>query len=100
MQQYAQRPPQQSPLPQQSPMHPSAQLHHTQSSGSMHGTPVQQYQTMGAMGDPGYQNMGQHGYQPSPSPHQFMQHQSTGGQQPNMSGWAPQQTPQQGWQSY
>ncbi|KAH8731178.1 chromatin remodelling complex Rsc7/Swp82 subunit-domain-containing protein [Phaeosphaeriaceae sp. PMI808] len=100
MQQYAQRPPQQSPLPQQSPMHASPQLHHTQSSGSMHGTPVQQYQTMGAMGDPGYQNMGQNPYQPSPSPHQFMQHQSTAGQQPGMSGWAPQQTPQQGWQSY
>lgn len=100
MQQYAQRPPQQSPLPQQSPMHASPQLHHTQSSGSMHGTPVQQYQTMGAMADPGYQTMGQNPYQPSPSPHQFMQHQSTAGQQPGMSGWAPQQTPQQGWQSY
>jgi hypothetical protein len=100
MQQYAQRPPQQSPLPQQSPMHPSPQLHHAQSSGSMHGTPVQQYQTMGAMGDTGYQAMGQHPYQPSPSPHQFMQHQSTAGQQPGMSGWAPQQAPPQGWQSY
>jgi hypothetical protein len=100
MQQYAQRPPQQSPLPQQSPMHSTPQLHHTQSSGSMHGTPVQQYQTMGAMGDPGYQAMGQNPYQPSPSPHQFMQHQSTAGQQPGMSGWAPQQAPQQGWQSY
>ncbi|KAH6392464.1 hypothetical protein HBI14_198700 [Parastagonospora nodorum] len=100
MQQYAQRPPQQSPLPQQSPMHPSPQLHHAQSSGSMHGTPVQQYQTMGAMGDPGFQNMGQHPYQPSPSPHQFMQHPSTAGQQPGMSGWAPQQAPPQGWQSY
>ncbi|KAH7085737.1 chromatin remodelling complex Rsc7/Swp82 subunit-domain-containing protein [Paraphoma chrysanthemicola] len=101
MQQYAQRPPQQSPLPQQSPMHPSPQLHHTQSSGSMHATPVQQYQTMNAMGDPGYQSMGQNPYQPSPSPHQFMQqHQSTSVQQPGMSGWAPQQAPQQGWQSY
>ncbi|KAF2034859.1 hypothetical protein EK21DRAFT_55498 [Setomelanomma holmii] len=99
MQQYAQRPPQQSPLPQQSPMHPSPQLHHTQSSGSMHGTPVQQYQTMSAM-DPGYQNMGQNPYQPSPSSHQFMQHQSTSVQQPGMAGWAPQQAPQQGWQSY
>jgi hypothetical protein len=86
MQQYAQRP-QQSPLPQQSPMHASPQLHHAQSSGSMHGTPVQQYQTMGAMGgsmpggDPGYQAMGQNPYQPSPSPHQFMQHQSAAAQQ-------------------
>lgn len=100
MQQYAQRPPQQSPHPQQSPMHASPQLHHTQSSGSMHGTPVQQYQTMAAMGDPGYQNMGQNPYQPSPNPHQYMQHQSAPGQQPGMSGWAPQQSPQQGWQSY
>jgi hypothetical protein len=99
MQQYAQRPPQQSPLPQQSPMHASPQLHHAQSSGSMHGTPVQQYQTMGAM-DPSYQAMAQHQYQPSPTPHQFMQHQSTAGQQPGMSGWAPQQAPQPGWQSY
>lgn len=109
MQQYAQRPPQQSPLPQQSPMHASPQLHHAQSSVSMHGTPVQQYQTMGAMGgDPGYQGMGQNPYQPSPSPHQFMQHQSAPAQQPGMPGWAPpqaqqqqqQQQQQQGWQSY
>jgi hypothetical protein len=100
MQQYAQRPPQQSPHPQQSPMHASPQLHHAQSSGSMHGTPVQQYQTMGAM-DPGYPAMAQNPYQPSPSPHQFMQHQSTAAQQPGMPGWAPSgQAPQQGWQTY
>lgn len=99
MQQYAQRP-QQSPLPQQSPMHASPQLHHGQSSGSMHGTPIPQYQTMAAMGDPSYQNMGQNPYQPSPSPHQFMPHQSGAGQQPGMSGWAPQPAPQQGWQNY
>lgn len=99
MQQYA-RPPQQSPHPQQSPMHASPQLHHVQSSGSMHGTPVQQYQTMAAMGDSGYPAMGQNPYQPSPSPHQFMQHQSTAAQQPGMPGWAPGQAPQQGWQSY
>ncbi|CAE7012382.1 hypothetical protein CFE70_002215 [Pyrenophora teres f. teres 0-1] len=107
MQQYAQRPPQQSPLPQHSSMHASPQLHQVQSSVSMHGTPVQQYQTMGAMGgsmpggDAGYQAMGQNPYQPSPSPHQFMQHQSGAAQQPGMPGWAPQQTPQQGgWSSY
>ncbi|KAF2856110.1 hypothetical protein T440DRAFT_98108 [Plenodomus tracheiphilus IPT5] len=102
MQQYPQRPPQQSPLPQQSPMHASPQLHHAQSSVSMHGTPVQQYQTMGTMGgDPGYPAMGQNPYQPSPSPHQYMQHQSGAGQQPGMPGWAPPQQPQQqGWQSY
>lgn len=106
MQQYAQRAPQQSPLPQQSPMHASPQLHHAQSSVSMHSTPVQQYQTMGAMGgmggDPGYQAMGQNNpYQPSPSPHQFMQHQSGAAQQPGMPGWAPPQNQQQqGWQSY
>lgn len=101
MQQYVQRSTQQSPHPQQSPMHASPQLHHTQSSGSMHGTPVQQYQTMGTMADPGYPAMGQNPYQPSPSPQQFMHHQSNAGQQPGMPGWAPgAQTPQQGWQSY
>ncbi|EMD61746.1 hypothetical protein COCSADRAFT_96930 [Bipolaris sorokiniana ND90Pr] len=107
MQQYAQRPPQQSPLPQQSQMHASPQLHHAQSSASMHGTPVQQYQTMGAMGgsmpggDSGYQAIGQNPYQPSPSPHQFMQQQSAAAQQPGMPGWAPPQASQQGgWSSY
>lgn len=103
MQQYAQRPPQQSPLPQQSPMHASPQLHHAQSSASMHGTPMQQYQTMGSMGnDSNYPNMGQNNpYQPSPSPHQFMQHQSSAGQQPGMPGWAPPPSQQQqGWQPY
>jgi hypothetical protein len=106
MPQYAQRPPQQSPLPQQSQMHASPQLHHAQSSASMHGTPVQQYQTMGAMGgsmpggDAGYQAMGQNPYQPSPSPHQFMQQQSAAAQQPGMPGWAPSQAPQGGWSSY
>jgi len=94
------RAPQQSPHPQQPPMHASPQLHHAQSTVSMHGTPVQQYQTMGAMGDAGFPAMNQNPYQPSPSPHQFMQHQSTAAQQPGMPGWAPTQTPQQGWQSY
>ena len=96
------RPPQQSPLPQQSPMHASPQLHHAQSSVSMHGTPVPQYQTMSAMGgDPGYQAMGQNPYQPSPSPHQFIQHQSAAAQQSGMPGWAPAGAQQQqGWQSY
>ncbi|KAF2733194.1 hypothetical protein EJ04DRAFT_277932 [Polyplosphaeria fusca] len=97
--QYAQHPPQPSPHPQQSPIHASPQLHHVQSSGSMHGTPVQQYQTMNPMGDPGYPPMGQSPYQPSPSPHQFM-HQSSAAQQPGMPGWAPGQAPQQSWQSY
>ncbi|KAJ4380492.1 hypothetical protein N0V86_003847 [Didymella sp. IMI 355093] len=99
MQQYAQRPPQQSPHPQQSPMHASPQLHHAQSSGSMHGTPIQQYQTMNAMGSTGFPNMDQNPYQPSPSPHQFMQHQSGAGQQPGMYGMSQPQS-QQGWQSY
>lgn len=99
MQQYAQRPPQQSPHPQQSPMHASPQLHHAQSSGSMHGTPMQQYQTMNAMGGTGFPNMDQNPYQPSPSPHQFMQHQSGAGQQPSMYGMSQAQS-QQGWQSY
>lgn len=99
MQQYAQRPPQQSPHPQQSPMHASPQMHHAQSSGSMHGTPIQQYQTMNAMGSTGFPNMDQNPYQPSPSPHQFMQHQSGAGQQPGMYGMSQPQS-QQGWQSY
>lgn len=100
VQQYAPRP-QPSPHPQQSPMHASPQLHHTQSSGSMHGTPVQQYATM--IGDPAYPSMGQnHHYQPSPSPHQYMQHQSSGAQQPGMPGWAPgpPSSQQQGWPGY
>ncbi|XPS98064.1 hypothetical protein M3J09_007278 [Ascochyta lentis] len=99
MQQYAQRPPQQSPHPQQSPMHASPQMHHAQSSGSMHGTPIQQYQTMNAMGGNGFPSMDQNPYQPSPSPHQFMQHQSGAGQQPSMYGMSQPQS-QQGWQSY
>ncbi|KAJ4986895.1 chromatin remodeling complex subunit [Stagonosporopsis vannaccii] len=99
MQQYAQRPPQQSPHPQQSPMHASPQMHHAQSSGSMHGTPIQQYQTMNAMGSSGFPNMDPNPYQPSPSPHQFMQHQSGAGQQPGMYGMSQPQS-QQGWQSY
>ncbi|KAH6615039.1 chromatin remodelling complex Rsc7/Swp82 subunit-domain-containing protein [Boeremia exigua] len=99
MQQYAQRPPQQSPHPQQSPMHASPQMHHAQSSGSMHGTQMPQYQTMNAMGSTGFPNMDQNPYQPSPSPHQFMQHQSGAGQQPGMYGMSQPQS-QQGWQSY
>ncbi|KAF2631910.1 RSC complex subunit Rsc7 [Macroventuria anomochaeta] len=99
MQQYAQRPPQQSPHPQQSPMHASPQMHHAQSSGSMHGTPIQQYQTMNAMGGTGFPSMDQNPYQPSPSPHQFMQHQSGAGQQPSMYGMSQPQS-QQGWPSY
>ncbi|KAF2018683.1 hypothetical protein BU24DRAFT_430835 [Aaosphaeria arxii CBS 175.79] len=115
MQQYAQRSAQQSPHPQPSPMHASPQLHQVQSSGSMHGTPVQQYQTMNPMNNEGgYPPMGQNPYQPSPSPHQFMQqqqhqqqqqqqHQTSAPQQPGMPGWAPGgqgQAPQPGWQNY
>lgn len=100
MQQYAQHPPQQSPHPQQSPLHAPPQLHQSQSSGSMHGTPMQQYATMGAMGNAGYPNMGRNPYQPSPSPQQFL-HQSTATQQPGMQGWAPGPPgPQQGWQTF
>ncbi|OCK73926.1 hypothetical protein K432DRAFT_410296 [Lepidopterella palustris CBS 459.81] len=100
MQQYAQHTPQQSPHPQQSPLHAPPQLHHTQSSSSMHGTPMQQYQTMGAMPSQGYANMGRNPYQPSPTPQQFM-HQSTAAQQPGMQGWAPGPPgPQQGWQNF
>lgn len=100
MQQYAQRPPQQSPHPQQSPMHASPQMHHAQSSGSMHGTPIQQYQTMNAMvSNAGFPNMDQNPYQPSPSPQQFMQNQSGAGQHPGMYGMSQPQS-QQGWQAY
>jgi hypothetical protein len=99
MQQYAQQPPQQSPHPQPSPLHAPSQLHHAQSTGSMHGAPMPQYQTMGAMANPGYPSMGRNPYQPSPSPQQFMQ--STAAQQPGMPGWAPGPPPnQQGWQTY
>ncbi|PVI08550.1 hypothetical protein DM02DRAFT_510464 [Periconia macrospinosa] len=94
---WQQGPPQPSPLSQQ---HNMQQYARAPQHSSMHGTPVQQYQTMGAMGDTNYQGMGQNPYQPSPSPHQFMQHQSTATQQPGMPGWAPNQTPQPGWQSY
>ncbi|KAF2496050.1 hypothetical protein BU16DRAFT_365211 [Lophium mytilinum] len=95
MQQYAQ----QSQHPQQSPLHAPPQLHHSQSSGSMHGTPMQQYATMGQMGGQGYP-MGRNPYNPSPSPQQFM-HQSTAAQQPGMQGWAPAPPgPQQGWQAF
>lgn len=80
-------------------MHASPQMHHAQSSGSMHGTPIQQYQTMNAMGGAGFPSMDQNPYQPSPSPHQFMQHQSGAGQQPSMYGMSQPQS-QQGWQSY
>ncbi|KAF2706828.1 hypothetical protein K504DRAFT_385358 [Pleomassaria siparia CBS 279.74] len=88
---WSQGPPQPSPLSQQ----------HNMQHGSMHGTPVQQYQTMGTMPESGYPAMGQNPYQPSPSPQQFMHHQTTGAQQPGMPGWAPgAQVPQQGWQNY
>ncbi|KAF2746509.1 hypothetical protein M011DRAFT_494984 [Sporormia fimetaria CBS 119925] len=93
-QQYAQRPPQQSPLPQPSPMHASPSLH--QASNPMHGTPVQQYQTMGSM-DASYQAMGQNPYQPSHSPHQYM-HTPNSATQPGMAGWPPgAQGQQPGW---
>ncbi|ORX93184.1 chromatin remodelling complex Rsc7/Swp82 subunit-domain-containing protein [Clohesyomyces aquaticus] len=100
MQQYAPHAAQQSPHAQSSPMGVPPQLHHTQSSGSMHGTPVQRYQTMSAMPSPGYPAMGQNPYQQSPNPQHFMQ-QSTAVQQPGMAGWAPgAQPPPQGWQTY
>ena len=94
MPQYGQQSHQQSPHPQPSPMHAPQQLHHAQSSGSMHGSPMG-YQTMGGMNTTGYPGMGRNPYQPSPSPQHFMP-QSSGGQQSGMAGWAPQHG-QQGW---
>ncbi|KAF2196700.1 hypothetical protein GQ43DRAFT_382677 [Delitschia confertaspora ATCC 74209] len=101
MQQYAQHPAAHaSPHPQQSPLHAPPQLHHSQSSGPMHGQPMPQYQTMGAMANPGYPSMGRNPYQQSPNPQQYMQ--STAAQQPGMPGWAPgpPQPPQPGWGQY
>ncbi|KAF2145755.1 uncharacterized protein K452DRAFT_324634 [Aplosporella prunicola CBS 121167] len=92
---------QQSPAPQQSPLHAPPQLHHSQSSGSMHGTPMG-FSTMGGMNPAAYRNLTGNPYQHSPSPQHFM-HQSTAAQQPGMQGWAPgapAQTPQQNWQGF
>ncbi|KAF2461081.1 chromatin remodelling complex Rsc7/Swp82 subunit-domain-containing protein [Lineolata rhizophorae] len=96
---------QQQPHQQQhSPLQAPPQLHHSQSSGSMHHGAPMGYPGMGGMGSTaGYPGVGRNPYQPSPSPQQFM-HQSTAAQQPGMPGWAPgppgsgQQ--QGGWQQY
>ncbi|KAK7532651.1 chromatin remodelling complex Rsc7/Swp82 subunit-domain-containing protein [Phyllosticta paracitricarpa] len=102
----------QSPHPQPSPMHaPPPQLHHSQSSGSMHGGAggPMGYSTMSGMNPAAYSSMGRNPYQPSPSPAQhFGIHQSSAAaQQPGMQGWAsgpPQQqqppAPQQNWQGF
>ena len=91
---YGQHMPAQSPV-QHSPMHAPPQLQHQSSGSSMHG----------GMGYPGMQNPAAYAnmqqrqmYQPSPSPHQFMQQ----GGQPGMQGWPPQagQQGQQGWGQY
>lgn len=99
--QYGQHGQQHSPLPQQSPHHAPPQLHHSQSSGSLHGTPMMAYQGMGGMAAAGYPNMGRNPYQPSLTPQQFMQ-QSAPTQQPGMQGWAPGPLAhgQQGWQGF
>lgn len=90
--------PSQSPHPQHAPQ-PSPTLHHTQSSGSMHG--AMQYQTMAGMpgGPSSYSNAAAMAgvramYSPqtaSPGQPQFMQHQqtTTAAQQAGMQGWAP-----------
>jgi hypothetical protein len=101
IQQYTQPPQQQSPHPQPSPIHASQQLHHTQSTSSMHGSPMG-YQTMGSMQPTGYPGMRPNPYQPSASPQQQYIHQSTAAQQPGMQGWAPPQQhgQQPGWQTF
>ncbi|KAJ9647789.1 hypothetical protein H2199_001564, partial [Coniosporium tulheliwenetii] len=97
----------------QSPMHaPPPQLHHSHSSGSMHGPPIQ-YQTMGQVNPaPAYPGMGRTLYQPSPTQQYNVMHQSAAGQQAGMQGWAQsppqgqgqqqqqQQQQQQGWQGF
>ncbi|MCJ1223553.1 hypothetical protein MMC12_000195 [Toensbergia leucococca] len=103
--QYSQAAPQQSPHPSQSP-HQASQLHHPQSSGSLHSGMA--YQSMPGIPQPGYPAMGARGMyqQPSPSPQHYMQ-QTTAAQQSGMQGWAPppqqggqQQHPGPGWPGY
>jgi hypothetical protein len=85
--QYApQHMPSQSPH-QQSPLHAPPQLHHSSSTGSMHGAPMN-YQAMGGMNQPGYQNVPRQMYPPGQSPQHYLQ-QSTAATQPGMQGWAP-----------
>ncbi|MCJ1450420.1 hypothetical protein MMC28_000751 [Mycoblastus sanguinarius] len=100
----------QSPHPQHPSQHPPPQLHHSQSSGSMHSGI--NYQTMAGMpgGPSGYSGAsamqaGRAMYSPqsgSPSQQQYMQQQTTAAQQAGMQGWAPppQQQGQSGWQNY
>ena len=127
--------PQYSPSAQSHSSHPSQsthqppQLHHSQSSGSMHAG--MGYQGMGGMSASSYSPMatrGMYQQQSSPSPQQYMQQQqqvqqqqaqqaqqqqtqqqqtqqqqTTATQQAGMQGWAPpQQQPShhQGWQGY
>ncbi|KAK8250346.1 chromatin remodelling complex Rsc7/Swp82 subunit-domain-containing protein [Phyllosticta capitalensis] len=98
----------QSPHPQPSPMHAPPQLHHSQSSGSMHGAGAgaPMGYSMGGMNPAAYGNMaGRNPYQPSPSPQHFGMHQSSAAQQPGMQGWSgppqqQQQAPQQNWQGF
>lgn len=100
VQQYGQPQASPSPHPQQSPLHSSPQLHHPQSTGSMHGAPMG-YPTMGGMPQGGY-GMPRNPYQPGANPQQFM-HPSTAAQQPGMQGWAPGQPShgqQPGWQGF
>lgn len=106
--------PSQSPHPQHAPQ-PSPTLHHSQSSGSMHGS--MQYPNMAGMpgGPSSYSNAATMAgvramYPPqsaSPGQQQYLPQQgTTGAQQAGMQGWAPpsqqqqQQQPGQSWQGY
>ncbi|KAL8966731.1 MAG: hypothetical protein Q9197_005822 [Variospora fuerteventurae] len=111
--------PQYSPSSHHHPSHPShpspsshqaPQLHHSQGSGSVHGSSMG-YPGISGMGPGNYSSMGSQRSmypQPGPAPHQYMQ-QTTATQQAGMQGWAPapQLPPQQhgqnqhqGWSGY
>ncbi|KAI4116044.1 MAG: hypothetical protein LQ345_003466 [Seirophora villosa] len=91
--------------------HQAPQLHHSQSSGSVHGSGMGYPGIGGGMGPGSYPSMGSQRSmypQPGPAPHQYMQ-QTTAAQQSGMQGWAPApplppqqhgQHQHQGWSGY
>ncbi|KAL9010276.1 MAG: hypothetical protein Q9173_004774 [Seirophora scorigena] len=91
--------------------HQAPQLHHSQSSGSVHGSGMGYPGIGGGMGPANYPSMGSQRSmypQPGPAPHQYMQ-QTTAAQQAGMHGWAPApplppqqhgQHQHQGWSGY
>jgi hypothetical protein len=91
--QYGQQMHSQSPH-MQSPIHATPQLHHSSSTGSLHGAQMA-YPGMPGMNQGAYQNVQRQMYQTGPTPQQYMQHQSAATSQPGMQGWAPGQQQQQ-----